>query len=214
MYLKICGITRTIDAKNAIELGVDALGIVAFPPSKRYITPSQVKELIAELKNEELELPELVAVMVDPVQVEVERYLAAGIDIIQLHGHESVEFVNGLGCRCWKAFNIQSQDQIAPLASYQVEKFLVDSFVNGAKVPGGSGIVADWELSRLAVEQLDRPVILAGGISAENLDQAWREVAPFGFDVSSSIEKFPGHKDHGMMIELIEKFNQLKEENR
>ncbi|MCK5834300.1 MAG: phosphoribosylanthranilate isomerase [Lentisphaeria bacterium] len=211
MYLKICGITRFVDAELAIEQGVDALGFVAFPPSKRYVSPTQVKALVDQLRSSGLKLPELVAVMVNPTVEETEAYLTAGIDIIQLHGQESSTFVNALDCRCWKAFNIKSEEQIRALNEFDVEKFLIDSFVKGAKVPGGTGVVADWKLSKKAVEVLNKPVILAGGISPSNLTEAWKSVTPFGFDVSSSIEDEPGIKNQKKMKQLFEEFKLIKE---
>lgn len=211
MYLKICGITRFVDAEIAIAQGVDALGFVAFPPSKRYVSPRQVKELIDELLTSGQQLPELVAVMVNPTLGEIQQYLEAGINIIQLHGQESSDFVNALDCRCWKAFNIQSEAQIKALGAYNVEKFLIDSFVKGAKVPGGTGVVADWALSQKAVQLLNKPVILAGGISADNIAEAWKMVKPFGFDISSSIEDEPGLKNAIKMNQLFKKFKLIKE---
>ena len=210
MYLKICGITRFVDAELAIAQGVDALGFVAFPPSKRYISPSEVKIIIDQLSDSGLKLPDLVAVMVNPTQKEITQYLDAGIDIIQLHGQESSAFVNALDCRCWKAFNIQSEEQIRELKAFDVEKFLIDSFVKGAKVPGGTGVVADWELSRKAVDCLNKPVILAGGISAENIVAACETVKPYGFDISSSIEDTPGLKSPMKMKRFFKQFNLIK----
>jgi len=211
MYLKICGITRFIDAEFAIAQGVDALGFVAFPPSKRYVSPDHVKVLIDQIKVSGLKIPELVAVMVDPTFEEVEQYLKAGIDIIQFHGKESSAFINALGCRSWKAFNICSEAQIRELDDYHVEKFLIDSFVKGAKVPGGTGVVADWALSRKAVELLNKPVILAGGISSNNIIDAWEMVKPFGFDISSSIEDSPGIKKQDQMSQLFKAIRLIKE---
>lgn len=209
IFTKICGITKFDDAKCAIENGAQALGFVAFPPSPRNITPKKFAEL-AKCCKKLSEKTELVVVMVNPTKEQIDDYLNAGADIIQLHGQESPEFVNSLPCRCWKAFNIKDQKQLQQLKAYNVERFLIDSFVKGAEIPGGTGHVADWNLSKLAVDTLPAPVILAGGISADNILEAWQTVEPYGFDVSSSVEESPGIKSSTKIAELFTNINKIK----
>ena len=192
-YIKICGITREEDAECAINSGVNALGFIAFPKSPRYITAVRFGELVNFVDNR---VP-CVVVFVNPTQAEVDSYVKAGADVLQFHGQEEVEFVNSQKVTCWKAFNIRNQQQVDDLAQagYEVEKYLIDSFIKDATVPGGTGHVANWDLSRYAVDTLPAPVILAGGISAKNLQEAMDTVAPFGLDLSSSVEISPGIKD-------------------
>lgn len=209
IFTKICGITKFSDAKCAIENGAQALGFVAFPPSPRNITPEKFAEIAKDCKKLNKET-ELVVVMVNPTKEQICCYLEAGADIVQLHGQETPDFVNSLTCRCWKAFNIKDQQQLNYLKAYNVERFLIDSFVKGAKIPGGTGHVADWDLSKLAVDTLPAPVILAGGISADNILEAWQTVEPYGFDVSSSVEESPGIKSSTKIEELCNKVKEIE----
>ena len=201
-YIKICGITRIEDAEKAVSCGASALGFIAFPPSARYITSSRFAELASQIKTLKPTV-ELVVVMVNPSLEEVEAYRAAGADIIQFHGQETPAFVNAVKGRCWKAFNLHSADQLEQLRQYNVEKFLIDSFVKGEKIPGGSGVKADWVLSRHAVEYLQKPVILAGGITADNIVEAIEAVKPHGIDLSSGVESAPGIKSHNQLTNLF-----------
>ncbi len=206
-YIKICGITNIADAEHAIKCGVSALGFIAFPPSPRHINSDKFAELAKQIKiiNSGIEL---VVVMVNPTTDFIREYTEAGADIIQFHGKESVDFVNSYNGRCWKAFNIQNCEQIEEIKNYKVEKYLIDSFVKGEKVPGGSGVKADWELSKFAVATLERPVILAGGITPDNIKEAIETVQPFGIDLSSGVEISPGIKSHSKITDL---FKQLGE---
>ncbi len=202
-FVKICGITNFADAKVAIDSGVDALGFIAFSRSPRHLEPADFKTLAAEIKNYSPKT-DLVVVMVNPDQAYVDSYCQAGADVIQFHGQETPEFVNRQTCRAWKAKALKSVDDIAPLNQYDVEFLLIDSFVKDATVPGGNGVLADWELSRQAVEQLKQPLLLAGGINPDNVVDAWQEVHPAGFDLSSGVEVSPGIKDHDKIKQLFQ----------
>ncbi len=211
VFIKICGITRFEDAECAIANGVSALGFIAYPPSPRHISPENFSKIAQQIKALDKAIKvELVIVMVNPSIEDVESYLEAGADIIQLHGKESSEFVNSLECRCWKAFNIKSKQQVEELKTYKVERYLIDSFVKDAKIPGGTGHTADWELSKFAVKELPAPVILAGGITPQNIVEAWNTVKPYGFDLSSGVEVSPGIKSHQRIEELFKTVSKLQ----
>lgn len=205
-YIKICGITNISDAEHAIKCGVSALGFIAFPPSPRHINSDKFAELAIQIKKINSEI-ELVVVMVNPTTEFISSYTEAGADIIQFHGKEPIEFVNAYAGRCWKAFNIQNREQIEQIKNYKVEKYLIDSFVKGEKVPGGSGVKADWQLSKLAVNALNKPVILAGGINPENIIEAIEIVRPYGIDLSSGVEISPGVKSHQKITDLFNSLN-------
>lgn len=205
-YIKICGITNIADAEHAIKCGTSALGFIAFPPSPRHISSDKFAEIAAQIKEINSDI-QLVVVMVNPTSEFISLYTEVGADIIQFHGNETVEFVNSYAGRCWKAFNIQNRQQIEQIKNYKVEKYLIDSFVKGEKVPGGSGVKADWKLSKLAVQTLDKPVILAGGINPENIIEAVETVQPFGVDLSSGVEISPGIKSHQKITDLFNALN-------
>ncbi|MEA2011787.1 MAG: phosphoribosylanthranilate isomerase [Verrucomicrobiota bacterium] len=199
IYTKICGITRECDAECAINSGVDALGFIAFPKSKRYITPTRFGELSKFIDKR---VP-CVCVFVDPSQKEIDAYIELGADIIQLHGNEKVDFIEKQTQPVWKAINLHSEKQIADSAKLPVEKILIDAFVKDADVPGGMGKKANWVLARKAVKELTIPVILAGGLNQKNIIDAIRKVNPSGVDISSGIEDSPGIKNHHKIQALL-----------
>lgn len=206
-YIKICGITREEDADAAIEAGAKALGFIAFEKSPRYINPRRFQEIKTYIKDR---VPAVV-VVVNPTDDLVKAYCDAGADIIQFHGQEPVAQIKACPTAAWKAWNIRNLADIETLKTYsgEVQRYLIDSFVKDATVPGGTGHLADWNLARQAVLQLDHPVLLAGGISPENILEAWLTVEPAGFDLSSSIEEMPGIKDPARLLQLKESLAQM-----
>ena len=187
--VKICGITNAADAHAAIEAGADALGFMFFPPSPRNLTTSQAASIIRDL-------PPFIAkvgVFVDPTEDDVRRAIDdAGIDTLQFHGDESPDFCRRFHLKVIKAFRIRDEASLQSLTNYPAETWLLDAFVDGKL--GGTGARFNWALASQAVAKGGR-VILAGGLTPENVGEAVRQVKPFGLDVSSGVESTPGNKD-------------------
>ena len=144
-----------------------------------------------------------VVVVVNAVRAEIEAYLKAGIDVVQLHGDESESFAKSLAVPVWRALRLSSESQIGQNADFPCDMFVIDSYVKDSAIPGGTGHVGDWGLSARFVEQIGVPVLLAGGIDIGNAQQALDRVKSFGLDLSSGVEISPGKKDHSKIKELF-----------
>ena len=199
MFIKICGLKKVSDIIRAAQAGASAVGFVAWPRSVRYITAAGVKELLAKNINPLLK----VGVFVDPDAETVHAYLDAGINVIQLQGDEPPEFARIFSGRAevWRAIKPRSFRDLEIFREYPAGKFLIDTF--SEKLPGGGGKTGNWELARQAVEILPKPVILAGGLNAANVQAALDAVKPFGVDVSSGVECAPGEKDPELIKDFI-----------
>lgn len=197
--VKICGITSISDAATAAEAGADALGFMFFEPSPRHLKLSVAADIIRQL-------PPFVArvgVFVNPQPDIVRRAVEeCGIDYVQLHGEEPPDFCAKFSVPVIKAFRIQNGDSLAQLHSYRTSAWLLDSFVAGKS--GGTGESFNWDLAARA-KHLGRPVILAGGLTPENVSDAVKKVRPYGVDVSSGVELAPGKKDRRKVTEFIER---------
>jgi len=200
--VKICGLTTPEDAVAAIEWGADALGFNFFFGSKRYLPIEAGREWIAALPAGIAK----VAVLVDPTWVEA--LTAAdlpGITALQLHGAESPEFCQRLadrGLRFTKALPVTSSESVKNLPSFSTRMVLLDSGRAGEF--GGSGRMFSWEIAREFVEANPHlRVILAGGLTPENVAEAVATVRPFGVDVTTGVESSAGHKDYGRLRAFI-----------
>jgi len=197
--VKICGLTRCDDAGAAAEAGADALGFMFYEPSPRHVTCAQAAEIIRGL-------PPFVAkvgVFVDPTEELVHRAVAeCGLDTLQFHGHEPPKFCRKFGLKVIKAFRIRDLDSLQSLPAYatDADAWLLDRFVPGQ--PGGTGARFNWDLA-LEAKKLGRPIVLAGGLTPENVGEAVRQVRPFAVDVSSGVEAAPGQKDLRKMRAFI-----------
>jgi phosphoribosylanthranilate isomerase len=199
LKIKICGITRGEDAEAAVEAGADALGFMFFEGSSRYVSPEKARSIIRGL-------PPFVAkvgVFVNAPRAVIERtILETGIDTLQFHGEEMPEDCRGFGVKTIKAFRVQGKDMLALMPRFDVDAWLLDSFVKGER--GGTGVTFNWDLA-VHARNLGTPVILAGGLTPENIDRAVQQVQPFGVDVSSGVESAPGKKDARMISAFIER---------
>ena len=197
--VKICGITNPEDASLAAALGADALGFIFYPKSPRFVRPEAARNIIRGLPP----LVLTVGVFVDQEAGEV-RELAGrvGLDWVQLHGQESPEYCHTLSRRVIKVFRVKGDEIYAQISAYQgaVQAFLLDTFKPG--IPGGTGKVFDWEVARQAKEY--GPIILAGGLTPENVAQAIGVAQPAAVDVASGVEKEPGQKDPEKLRAFIE----------
>lgn len=200
--VKICGITNATDALDAIAAGADALGFNFFPPSPRYIDISTARTWLSELPREIVKI----AVLVNPTLAEtIELAQMPFIDALQLHGNESPDFCAALaerGIAFAKAVPVGEEGPLAAIPSFSTRTILLDSCAAGF---GGSGRTFPWESAATLVKaRSDLRVVLAGGLTPENVASAIRQVLPFGVDVTSGVERSPGHKDPHRVQAFIE----------
>ena len=192
--VKICGITRWEDAQLAVELGASALGFNFYPPSPRYIAPETAKAII-------LKLPPLVtAVGVFANEIDGAHIAAiareAGVAVVQLHGPKFPKADGTLASfQMIRAVAVRDGMKIEDLTLSGASAWLLDAF--DPDLPGGTGRTFDWNLAREAKKNAS--IILAGGLTPENVSQAIREAQPYAVDVASGVESSPGKKDPAKM---------------
>ena len=200
--VKICGLTTPEDAAAAIEFGADALGFNFFIGSKRSLPIEAGREWIAALPTGIAK----VAVLVDPSWEEALGVAALpGITALQLHGAESPDFCRRLAereIRFAKALPVTDPDSVKNLPSLSTRTVLLDSGRAGEF--GGSGRTFSWQIAREFVEANPHlRVILAGGLTPENVAEAVATARPFGVDVTTGVESAVGHKDYGRLRAFI-----------
>lgn len=211
--IKVCGTTRIEDADNAVKLGVDALGFIFFAKSKRNVAPEVATEIIATL-------PPFVDKVGVFVSEEMEKVVAiaesCSLSVIQLHGKESADYCKELSlmlphCQIFKAFRVGDEtrseefEQHAPF----VNGFLLDTYIKG--VEGGTGEVFDWSI--IESLNLEKPFLLAGGLTPENITDALNTVVPFAVDINSGVEDAPGKKNGKKLADLVHKVRQFEQQN-
>lgn len=186
---KICGITRIEDALSAVEAGADAIGLVFYAKSPRAVTVLQARAIIAALPP----FVTTVGLFVDASRCELGEILdAVPLDLLQFHGDETPAGCEGYHRPYIKALRVKPSDDIAAqVALYKnASGVLLDTYVPG--IPGGTGEAFDWSL---VPQGLNKSVILAGGLTAENVAQAIAQVRPYAVDVSGGVEIAKGIKD-------------------
>ncbi len=196
--IKICGITNVDDALYACELGADALGFNFYKKSPRYIEPAKAAEIIVQLPP--FIMP--VGIFVNEREGKIrDIQFTTGIKLLQLHGDESSEFCDrfGFGSRVIKAFQVKDRESLKAMAHYHVGAFLLDSYKEGVR--GGTGVAFDWHLA--VVAKTFGRIILAGGLTPDNVAEAIKLVQPYAVDVTGGVEKEQGIKDHGKMKKFI-----------
>ncbi len=195
--IKICGITNKEDALAAAHLGADALGFI-FAPSPRKILAERAREIIKALPP----FIKTVGVFADEDPERVSSIAAmCGLDVLQLHGSESVDYCSSFDRRVIKTVRLRSRDDLENLSKYVnvVDALLLDTYV--ANKLGGTGITFDWKLA-VEARRYGR-IILAGGLNPENVAAAISMVKPYAVDASSGLEQSPGVKDHEKMAQFI-----------
>ncbi|MDA0689137.1 MAG: phosphoribosylanthranilate isomerase [Proteobacteria bacterium] len=200
IWTKICGTTRAQDAMAAAQLGADAIGVVLYAPSPRAIAVTAIAEIFAGIDDSLRK----VALFVDPEPQLVEASLQDGIiNLLQFHGNESQQFCSSFGTPYMKAVRVQSVEQAREeIAAHEAAKMiLLDKYQRD--VPGGTGKTFDWEMAAAIVQSTNQPVVLAGGLNADNVRDAIAEVNPFGVDVSSGVEASHGVKDMDRLARFI-----------
>jgi phosphoribosylanthranilate isomerase len=195
MFIKICGITRVSDARHAVEQGATALGFVLWPRSPRAITVDRAAEIIAELPSHVMTVGVFVDESIDRIRTAAAR---AHLTAVQLHGDEPPAYADALDWPVIRAVSVSELDLAADVWSPQTA-LLVDNIDPVRR--GGTGSAVDW--TRAADIAKTRRVVLAGGLTPENVATAIRAVHPFGVDVSSGVESAPGVKDLGKVTQFI-----------
>lgn len=194
---KICGITRSEDALIAASQGADAIGLVFYPPSPRYVTAEQASRVIATLPP----FITSVGLFVDADDADVRAILdSVPLDLLQFHGNEDESYCSSFGRPYFKAIRMAEGVDLAEQARLyaSASALLLDSYQVG--VPGGTGHAFDW--ARIP-DGLDKPIILAGGLGTENIDEAIRTVRPYAVDVSSGVEAAKGIKNTEKVIAFM-----------
>jgi len=189
--VKICGITRAEDAELAVRLGADALGLVFYQASKRAVTVAQAQAVRHGLSA----FVTLTALFVNADSAEINKVLAqVRIDCLQFHGEETPEFCASFGIPYMKAIRVQHGLDVVALAEQyrHASAILLDSY--DPHQAGGTGHSFDWAVARDCVQRCEVPIVLAGGLTAQNVAAAIKEVQPYAVDVSSGVESVPGLK--------------------
>jgi phosphoribosylanthranilate isomerase len=200
VFVKICGITNSADARAAVDAGANSLGFNFYPKSPRFIAKADAAKIRTQLPTE----VDSVGVFVNADSAEVAALIAEiRLSVAQLHGDESPETVADLAraVKVIKAFRAGADFPLATLDDYPAASaFLLDAAQTGQY--GGTGRAADWPLAQAAAAT--HRIILAGGLKVDNVADAIRYVKPYGVDVASGVEHIPGRKDHGKLREFIQ----------
>ncbi len=196
MFVKICGITRVEDARAALEEGATALGFVFWPQSPRYVDPERARSIVAALPPAVVAVGVFVNQPADQVNRVAER---VGLRVIQLHGDETPSFATAMNRPVMKALSLANGSSEAESWPEDVI-LLVDA--DDVDRRGGTGRKANWAAAAALAAR--RRIVLAGGLTPENVRQAIARVRPFGIDVSSGVESAPGIKDGDKLAALFE----------
>ncbi len=187
--VKICGITSVEDALAAAEAGADAVGLMFYEKSPRFVALETAAAIVRALPPHVAR----VGVFVNASEAAVGEAIAAcGLTILQFHGEETPEYCRSFPVMTMKAFRVKDAKSLDLLPEYATDAWLLDAYAAGAL--GGTGERFNWDLA-VASQKLGRPIFLAGGLTPENVAEAVRQVRPFGVDVSSGVESAPGKKD-------------------
>ncbi|WP_062269866.1 phosphoribosylanthranilate isomerase [Endozoicomonas arenosclerae] len=199
--IKVCGVTSVEDALEAVQAGADALGLNFYAPSKRFLSISKAQEIAAAVPP----FITLVGLFVDAEDEVIQNVLdQVPLDLLQFHGNETDQECERWRRKYIKALRVRPGTSIEECAAAYPGAcgLLLDSYRKG--VPGGTGEAFDWQL---IPDNLDKPIILAGGLNPDNVSKAIEQVAPFAVDVSSGVENERG-KDPEKMKAFVEAVKQ------
>jgi len=218
--IKICGITRVVDAVSAVQAGADAIGLNFYSRSLRFVPPETAASIVHELETWKV-TP--IGVFVNHSPSAIRGILdATGIKWVQLHGNEFPEIAVELeGLNLVRVIRIGSPDDF-PSALDEVNRWkgqsnvhavLIDAPIRRRADPGdepdgtpefgGTGKLADWATSRRLIEAIELPVVMAGGLDPENVASAIAQTRPAGVDVASGVEGLPGQKNSGQVQQFV-----------
>jgi phosphoribosylanthranilate isomerase len=202
--IKICGIKTVNDALAAMDAGADMLGFNFYPKSPRYIGVGECRDIMSVMRK--YSHITYVGVFVNASSQEVRATVeTCALTLAQLHGDETREMVRSFDGRAFKAFR-GVPENLSGYAAETAPAFLVDASVKGAY--GGTGITADWSAAAELAKHY--PLLLAGGLSPENVAAAIRRVRPWGVDVASGVESSPGVKDPVKMRAFVNAVRRAK----
>ena len=198
--VKICGITNLEDARVAVSCGASALGFIFYDKSPRYISPETAGLIAADLKGH----VSFVGVFIDETLEHVHSIAdIVGLNFIQLHGNESSQYCHKVQFPVIKVFKVAPQFDVGIINNYNVHAFLFDNYEKGRQ--GGTGKAFNWDV--IIDLPLDKPIILSGGLSIDNIKRGINSVCPSAVDVNSGVELNPGVKD-GKKMKVL--FNIIK----
>ncbi len=198
MLVKICGITNVEDALAAVEFGADALGFNFYPKSVRFVEPAHAKRILEEIPPTILR----VGVFVNESEEMVSDLSSIlGLDYLQFHGDETPYYCEQFAAPYWRAFALKDAKGLELMKKYHCEHYLIDTYQEGEY--GGTGKTGNWALASEA-KKIGK-IILAGGLTPENVEEAIQKIGPDGVDVASGVEIRPGKKDHKKLEEFIER---------
>jgi len=211
--IKMCGTTNVEDARAAVAFGVDALGFIFVPQSPRHVTDEQAGQIIRSLPP----FVSRVGVFVDSSLALIKQAVeSCGLTQVQLHGHETPELCADLrgwcaGLQVCKAFRVGKHGDDFELERYRqvVDCLLLDTYEKGRA--GGTGNSFDWRL--VENYKIGKPIIIAGGLTPDNIEAAIRQVRPYAVDINSGVEKRPGVKDHNLLRQLIKNVRLIEQES-
>ena len=202
LKVKTCGITNIEDALLCESEGADALGFIFYKKSKRYIEPGSVKEIIEHLSPFTMKVGVFVNDSVDFIN---ETAANLHLNAVQLHGEESPEFVSNISLPVIKSFRVNNGFDFSILQKFSKISFLFDTYSDAEY--GGTGKTFNWEL---IPGEIRGKIILAGGVSIDNIENIFNNIKPAAVDLSSSIESEPGKKDKAKVKEFFKKINYLR----
>ena len=190
--VKVCGITRREDAETAVEHGAWAVGLIFWPHSSRACTPEAAEEIGQALKRATEVTGVFVNATLDEVAALADR---CSLTMLQLHGDEGPvycrEVARRTGCKVMKAVSVKDASSVETLRAFPTDFHLVDAHVPGQR--GGTGQSFNWDLARRHRGPV--PLVLSGGLTADNVGEAITAVHPWGVDSASGTEALPGVKD-------------------
>ena len=195
--VKICGITRAQDALEAIKQGADAIGLVFYPKSPRNVSAAQAAEIVSKIPA----FVTVVGLFVDAAPTFIQEVLSiVRLDLLQFHGDETASQCCQYSRPYMKAIRVKSDTNLVQYAAdyADAKALLLDAFAEG--VPGGTGLVFDWSL---IPHNYPLPIVLAGGLNAENVTVAIEQVRPYAVDVSGGVEASKGIKDAAKMAAFM-----------
>jgi len=202
MQVKICGITNVEDALLSQELGANALGFIFYPKSKRFIPPERAANIIRKLSI----FTYKVGVFVNENSEYINDMAGAiGLSAVQVHGEGSPQMLEKINYPIIKSFRVNQGFDFSQLLPYDKYTILLDTYSD--KEMGGTGITFNWQI---IPKEIRSKIILAGGVSADNIEKIYKEINPLAIDLSSSVETSPGKKDPTKLETFFSKLNILR----